>query len=157
MNTQALATDSKNVEESNAQALRALWEELQVPPLEVEIGRTGYLDRVKLEQMAAPVMKGSDAAGRKFIAFRCEVYRRFAEGQQLGGASGDETDTVLVAHERFSDGPKSVWVIAGDCGLALSAAAADYMPDATRLRALCAGEWVGQASRLGGWTAVVCR
>jgi hypothetical protein len=57
-------------------------------------GTTDYIDFLKPEELAAPVMIGTDAWRRKFVAFRLKV-----EGKR---------DMVMTLFERYSD-DHSTW------------------------------------------------
>jgi len=76
--------------------------ELTVP----HCGHTGYIDYLEADDMSAPVMKGVDPAGRRFVAFLVRVEDTDAE-------FGFVDHRVFVLHERYSE-DDSVVVLAGN-------------------------------------------
>jgi len=76
------------------------------PKIEIpHCGHTGYIDYLEADDMSAPVMKGVDPAGRRFVAFLVRVVDTDAE-------FGFDTKGVFVLHERYSE-DDSVVVLAG--------------------------------------------
>jgi len=90
----------------------------QLPTLDIgdKMGRTGYLDFIRPEDMSAPIMKGVDSAGRPFVALRYSIteevelsekrylhlledseskYAQYSRVEGLGSVQGTK-DKVLV-------------------------------------------------------------
>lgn len=143
-------TNAPTAAELNCEELVKLHDALDVPVLEnVCIGQTGYLDRTKPEDMTAPVMKGRDSNGRRFIALR--VTQEI--GSPKDGSKNIKRNTVLMVFERYSDAAFP-WVTAIADGAPIASEEHHYLPDCARLKRLIAGSTMVHEQDFGGHVCV---
>lgn len=82
-------------------------QDLAVPTLNgVTVGHTGYLDQLKVEDLASPVMKGVDEHGRPFLAMKLQLVIEFDDS----ASPAIKETQVACFFQRYSDQDR-VWTI----------------------------------------------